>query len=418
MKNRRITQDNKTKKRKTVPTSVDSDLNDDVGDIFTDEITDFTNQRNEVQRDLIDQPSGSEDEEELFGLVDDDEESDEEIGEWSKRLKQIKFQTKLDKKKPITDALEKSWGKKRSDFYGSGVRRKPKEAESDEDDEWTMEQKEIEKLQQKLDEDLDEDDFLIPSLPQKTKQEKELPDLSIKRNLNAKEKEELKKKLHPEVEPLRQELSNCLEELERLNCQTGWKVESRDTCFRMLAANIAFYLHLIETDEDCRGHPVLKRIVQWKKLSKQYEAIPPELMEASDEDADEAFSGANKKARLTLEDSEEEKLSEEGEEDARGVGAEDIDDDGEIGSRPITYEMEKNKQKKKAAPNNPRVKHREKFRKAKIRRRGQIREPKTEVHKYQGEASGIRAGLVKSIKFKLACAPSLKSENLHWSWLQ
>ena len=30
-----------------------------------------------------------------------------------------------------------------------------------------MEQKEIEKLQQKLDEDLDEDDFLIPSLPQK-----------------------------------------------------------------------------------------------------------------------------------------------------------------------------------------------------------------------------------------------------------
>ena len=37
--------------------------------------------------------------------------------------------------------------------------------ESDEDDEWTMEQREIEKLQQKLDEDLDEDDFLIPELP-------------------------------------------------------------------------------------------------------------------------------------------------------------------------------------------------------------------------------------------------------------
>ncbi|KAK3740018.1 hypothetical protein RRG08_005290 [Elysia crispata] len=401
MKNRgKAKHENKIKKssRKTAPKNIDSDLNDDVGDIFTDEITDFTNERNQVQRDLIDQPSGSEDEEELFGLADDDEESDEEIGEWSKRLKQIKFQTKLDKKKPITDALEKSWGKKRSDFYGSGVRRKPKEAESDEDDEWTMEQKEIEKLQQKLDEDLDEDDFLIPSLPQKRTQEKELPDLSIKRNLNAKEKEELRKKLHPEVEPLRQELNNCLQELEKLNGQTGWKVESRDTCFRMLAANIAFYLHLIETDEDCRGHPVLKRIVQWKKLSKQYEAIPPELMEASDEEIDETSSQANKKARLTLEDSEDDQISEE--EVTREAASEDLDQDEEIGSRPITYEMEKNKQKKKAAPNNPRVKHREKFRKAKIRRRGQIREPKTEVHKYQGEASGIRAGLVKSIKFK------------------
>lgn len=39
-------------------------------------------------------------------------------------------------------------------------------AESDEDDEWTLEEKEIEKLQQKLDEDLDEEDFLMPSLLQ------------------------------------------------------------------------------------------------------------------------------------------------------------------------------------------------------------------------------------------------------------
>ncbi|GFR93578.1 something about silencing protein 10 [Elysia marginata] len=406
MKNRgktKTSRPNENKKRRIETKSADADLNEDIEDIFTDEITEFTNERNQVQRDLIDQPSSSDEEEELFGLVDEDEESDEEIGEWSKRLKQIKFQAKLDKKKPISDAPEKSWGKKRSDFYGSGVRRKPKEAESDEDDEWTMEQKEIEKLQQKLDEDLDEDDFLIPSLPKEKAQgkgTKGTSDLNIKRNLNAKEKEELKKKLHPEAEPLREELNKCLEEIESLNGQAGWKFESRDTCFRMLAANIAFYLHLIEKDEDCRGHPVLKRIVQWKKLSKQYEAIPSELMEESDEEISKSASQTDisvKKARLTLEDSEDDQDSLEDEEEA---GGEDPDQNDEIGSRPITYEMEKNKQKKKAAPNNPRVKHREKFRKAKIRRRGQIREPKTEVHKYQGEASGIRAGLVKSVKFK------------------
>lgn len=39
--------------------------------------------------------------EEIFGLVDEEGESDEEIGEWSKQLKEIKFQTKLDKK-PIS----------------------------------------------------------------------------------------------------------------------------------------------------------------------------------------------------------------------------------------------------------------------------------------------------------------------------
>ncbi|GFO02524.1 something about silencing protein 10 [Plakobranchus ocellatus] len=411
MKNRRKTA-NQNKKGRSLPKSDDSDSNEDVGDIFTDEINDFTNERNQVQRDLIDQPSDSEDEEELFGLVDDDEEeSDEEIGEWSKRLKQIKFQAKLDKKKPISDAPEKSWGNKRSDFYGSGVRRKPKEAESDEDDEWTMEEKEIEKLQQKLDEDLDEDDFLIPTIPQKKVQEKEQKELKIKRNLSSTEKEELRKKLHPEAEPLREELNKCLEELERLKNLTGWKVQSRDTCFRMLAANIAFYLHLIEADEDCRGHPVLKRIVQWKKLSKLHEAIPLEHMEASDEDEDNTGnesvverrilgdaaqpSHSAKKPRLALEDSEEEDAADEDMDEG-----ESLDPDAELDNRPITYEMEKNKQRKKAAPNNPRVKHREKFRKAKIRRRGQIREPKTEVYKYQGEASGIRAGITRSIKFK------------------
>lgn len=33
--------------------------------------------------------------------MDEDDESDEEIGEWSKRLKQIKFQAKLEKNKSL-----------------------------------------------------------------------------------------------------------------------------------------------------------------------------------------------------------------------------------------------------------------------------------------------------------------------------
>jgi len=386
----------------------DADTESDVGDIFTDEISEFTDARNKI--DLEDKGSESEEEEEIFGLVDDGDESDEEIGEWSKRLKQVKFQTKLDKRKALPDAPEKSWGNKRTAFYGSGVRRKPKQTASDEEDEWTMEEKEIEKLQQKLDEDIDEEDFIMPSLLQKTKVV-EKNELTVKRNLNEKEQEELQRKLHPEVEPLRLELNKCMEELEELKGKKGWKIESRDICFRLLAANIAFYLHLLENNEDCRGHPVLKRIVQWKKLAKMYEAVPIEVYDMDseeDSDADNAVQNHHKRTltkreqlgketetkrpRVAFDSSED-----EAEDDA---SEEEIAKPGELENRPVTYEIEKNKPKVKSAPNNPRVKHREKFRKAKIRRRGKIREYRPEINKYQGEASGIRAGIVRSVRLQ------------------
>lgn len=94
--------------------------------------------------------------------------------------------------------------------------------------------------------------------------------------------------------------------------------------------------------------------------------------------------------------------------------------------------MAKNKgltPKRKKIDRNPRVKHREKFRRAKIRRKGQVRvrhkllkvcdvigclilkmrwcahlfqvlEVRREETRYSGEFSGIRAGIKKSIKLK------------------
>ncbi|XP_030041522.1 something about silencing protein 10 isoform X2 [Microcaecilia unicolor] len=71
--------------------------------------------------------------------------------------------------------------------------------------------------------------------------------------------------------------------------------------------------------------------------------------------------------------------------------------------RAITYQIAKNKgltPKRKKIDRNPRVKHREKFRRAKIRRKGQVRDVRKEESRYSGELSGIRAGLKKSIKLK------------------
>ena len=81
------------------------------------------------------------------------------------------------------------------------------------------------------------------------------------------------------------------------------------------------------------------------------------------------------------------------------VEEEKSDDDEK---RKITREMDKNKghiaSKKKKIDRNPRVKHREKFRRSKIKRKGQVREVRSKETKYQGEFSGIRTGVTASRK--------------------
>ncbi|GLV39910.1 Something about silencing 10 [Carabus blaptoides fortunei] len=95
-------------------------------------------------------------------------------------------------------------------------------------------------------------------------------------------------------------------------------------------------------------------------------------------------------------ESDEEEPEENGEE----VVEESVE---EGGKRAITYQMAKNKgltPHRKKEQRNPRVKHRNKFRKAKIRRKGAVREVRTETSRYGGEISGIKASVSKSIKFK------------------
>ncbi|CAH3161254.1 unnamed protein product [Porites lobata] len=77
--------------------------------------------------------------------------------------------------------------------------------------------------------------------------------------------------------------------------------------------------------------------------------------------------------------------------------------DVEEGKRGITYEISQNKgltAKKKKELRNPRVKHRKKFYKAKIKRKSQVREVVNEQNRYGGEATGIRSHLTRSTKIK------------------
>lgn len=78
-------------------------------------------------------------------------------------------------------------------------------------------------------------------------------------------------------------------------------------------------------------------------------------------------------------------------------------DDDENEKRKITYQMAKNKgltPHRSKEQRNPRVKHRNKFRKAIIRRKGAVRAVRTETKRYTGEMSGIKSTVRKSIKIK------------------
>lgn len=69
--------------------------------------------------------------------------------------------------------------------------------------------------------------------------------------------------------------------------------------------------------------------------------------------------------------------------------------------RPINIAIRKNRgltPYKKKEYRNPRVKHKNKYRKAMSKRRRLVKEAQVEYHRYSGEANGIKTSTIKSIK--------------------
>ncbi|CAL1290807.1 unnamed protein product [Larinioides sclopetarius] len=119
-----------------------------------------------------------------------------------------------------------------------------------------------------------------------------------------------------------------------------------------------------------------------KKKTKQIEKMGNTLEEASDSEDDEMD------------------VDENGTEDAEANALEETTIDGK---RKITYQISKNKgltAKRKKEARNPRVHNRMKFRKAKIRRKGQVREVIRETKRYEGEPTGISTHVIRSTKLK------------------
>ncbi|XP_015430257.1 PREDICTED: something about silencing protein 10 [Dufourea novaeangliae] len=227
--------------------------------------------------------------------------------------------------------------------------------------------------------------------------------------------------------------------------------------------NISFYLMLKAKRLPVNTHPVIKRLAQYRQLLNQLESGQGNLIQEIKEIlnaekqgkplynvsngtevrtnrkkitshfkeklkhlkksikekviihhlSESEYDTRNKDFVDEMEDSEGHASIEKAEDVENGIG---IDEEEEVddttmadrmteceGKRAITYQIAKNKgltPHRKKEQRNPRVKHRNKYRKAKIRRKGAVREVRKEITRYAGEISGIKASVMKSTKLK------------------
>uniref|UniRef100_A0A1A8J6K2 UTP3, small subunit (SSU) processome component, homolog n=1 Tax=Nothobranchius kuhntae TaxID=321403 RepID=A0A1A8J6K2_NOTKU len=366
------------------------------------------------------------DEEEVMALDDSETEEEEE----ENKDDGADMESDLEEKKEEDLPNEMAWGTRKKMFYDSdyvATKGKPQE--------------ELEEFAAK---DKDE------SKPVE-KQERIVKDL---KQMSQKEKMKLLKKESPEllelIQDFRAKLTELKDELKPLlqmvrdgQIPPGKGAEylkTKQQLYLNYCTNISFYLVLKAKRIPAHNHPVIERLLTYRNLINELGAVDARLapefrkLLAGDEkdqttvkpaegkktnssskkendsgetlpEAEDSDSDLDEEAALRFYKEVEEQVklkrkSKNPEAEELEVSAEETDPDSKRG---ITYQMAKNKgltPKRKKIDRNPRVKHREKFRRAKIRRKGQVRDVRREETRYSGEASGIRAGVKKSIKLK------------------
>ncbi|KAM9859155.1 something about silencing protein 10 [Aulostomus maculatus] len=402
------------------------------------------------------------DEEEVMAL--DDFESDEEEDDVVEEEEGTDMESDLEGKRDEDLPDEMAWGTKKKAFYDTDyVATKGKTQEELEAEE-QEEEKEAKNIQKRLAENLSEEDydlnffqdFAAEEKDEKKPAEKEETIVKDLKQMSQKERMKLLKKESPELLELIQDFKSKLTEMKDELQPLVQMVEdgkippgkgadylkTKQQLYLNYCTNISFYLVLKAKRIPAHSHPVIERLLTYRNLINELAAVDTRLApqfrkllsgeekvtssrpavgkktgvasnkgkdaaEPVAEMEEDSDSDLDEKAALRFYREMEERLKlKRKTKDLETEGFEE-DEDGEEqdpeAKRGITYQMAKNKgltPKRKKIDRNPRVKHREKFRRAKIRRKGQVREVRREETRYSGELSGIRAGVKKSVKLK------------------
>lgn len=373
--------------------------------------------------------------EEVLGFDDDD--SDPE-----------KFEAESDFDEPTNEGDDlpddRAWGKKKSAFYNTDFQDNDYKGYTEREEEIAnQEQAEALQIQKRLASELNENDFdldmfVLPASeePEIKSTKTDLSDLSRKQKLAAFKAEA------PEFDGLVQDFEERFSESKDLlvpalellksvdfpNHPLVEFVECRNQLIVNYCTNISFYLMLKAKRVKVRNHPLVKRLIQFRQLICQLDdifeyVVKPQLKilleDTENSESPKLLMLQNLKAQLESTDLNEE-TSEEGDEvvqplfNQKDLSESDDDDggvekmdDGELEEshikRQITRQIAKNKgltATKRRELRNPRVKNKNKFRKAVIRRKGAVREVRSKVDLYRGEASGVKTHLKRSVTIK------------------
>ncbi|XP_035652263.1 something about silencing protein 10 [Oncorhynchus keta] len=398
-----------------------------------------------------DQEDGDDEEEVMaLDLTDSEEEEEEE--------EEADMDSDLEGKKDDYLPNDMAWGNRKKMFYDSDYVAAKGKSQQDAEAEDEEEEEEAKNIQRRLAADLSEEDYDLNLLQEFAVEEQEVEKERIVKDLqqmSQKEKMKLLKKESPELLELIQDFKAKLAELKdelqpllemvndgRIPPGKGANyLRTKQQLYLNYCTNISFYLVLKAKRIPAHNHPVIERLLTYRNLINEMGEVDARLApqlrqllsadqkeksarksegsvqitnkkvkvseEAGAESSEDSYSDLDEEAALRFYRGVEERLKlkrkrkdPQAEEGLEAAGDDYVDPDAK---RRITYQMAKNKgltPKRKKIDRNPRVKHREKFRRAKIRRKGQVREVRREETRYSGELSGIRAGVKKSVKLK------------------
>ncbi|XDC56525.1 hypothetical protein R6Z07M_007707 [Ovis aries] len=402
-----------------------------------------------------DEEDGDEEEEVLALDVadEDDEDGESEEGDDDDGGSSVQSETEAS----VDPSL--SWGQRKKLYYDTdyGSKSRGRQSQQEVEEEEREEEAEAQLIQRRLAQALQEDDFGVSwveafakPVPQvneaETRVVKDLAKVSVKEKLKMLRKEspellELIDDLKVKLTEMKDELEPLLQLVEQKIIPPGKGSQYLKTKYNLYlnyCSNISFYLILKARRVPVHGHPVIERLVTYRNLINKLSVVDQKLS-SEIRHLLTLKDGAGKKELNLKAKSMKTKPKSVSETSAAALAVRDLSDDSDFdeeaalkyykemeekqklkrkkeensteekaledqnAKRAITYQIAKNRgltPRRKKIDRNPRVKHREKFRKAKIRRRGQVREVRREEQRYTGELSGIRAGVKKSIKLK------------------
>ncbi|KAJ1060953.1 PREDICTED: something about silencing protein 10 [Capra hircus] len=402
-----------------------------------------------------DEEDGDEEEEVLALDVadEDDEDGESEEGDDDDGGSSVQSETEAS----VDPSL--SWGQRKKLYYDTdyGSKSRGRQSQQEVEEEEREEEAEAQLIQRRLAQALQEDDFGVSwveafakPVPQvneaETRVVKDLAKVSVKEKLKMLRKEspellELIDDLKVKLTEMKDELEPLLQLVEQKIIPRGKGSQYLRTKYNLYlnyCSNISFYLILKARRVPVHGHPVIERLVTYRNLINKLSVVDQKLS-SEIRHLLTLKDGAGKKELNLKAKSMKTKPKSVSETSAAALAVRDLSDDSDFdeeaalkyykemeerqklkrkkeensteekaledqnAKRAITYQIAKNRgltPRRKKIDRNPRVKHREKFRKAKIRRRGQVREVRREEQRYTGELSGIRAGVKKSIKLK------------------